>query len=168
MNRRLVALAFVLVAGCSAERAADVAPEYDPASGRLTRLGYDSNRDGRPDMAASMDGGAVKAVEIDLDDDGLTDRWEFYEPAAGGAREPQLTRIEQVSRRGTAVVRREGFEAGELAWVHEDRDGDGRTDRWETYDGGALTLVELDTTGAGRPDRRLRYAGDQVRVEAVN
>ena len=49
-----------------------------------------------------------------------------------------------------------------LVSVQEDRDADGRADRWEAYSGGGLTTLELDTTGAGQPTRRLRYAGDQV------
>ena len=118
-----------------------------------------------------MEGATVRVVEIDADHDGLVDRWEYYEPTRGAGASTgsasSLSRIEQVSRRGTTIVRREGYEAGELAWVREDRDADGRIDRWETYASGALSLVELDTTGAGRPDRRLRYQRDGVIVEPV-
>ena len=64
-----------------------------------------------------------------------------------------LSRIEQVSRRGTTIVRREGYEAGELAWVREDRDADGRVDRWETYAAGALSMRRTghDRRGASGP-----------------
>ena len=175
MMIRLLALALTIVlAGCmGADPGSPISPAYDPASGRLTRLDYDSNRDGRPDMAASMEGATVRVVEVDADHDGLVDRWEYYEPTSGvgasaGGDGSGLSRIEQVSRRGTTIVRREGYEAGELAWVREDRDADGRVDRWETYAAGALSMVELDTTGTGRPDRRLRYERDGVTVEPVN
>jgi hypothetical protein len=171
---RLPGLALTIVlAGCAGgDHGSPIQPAYDPASGRLTRLDYDSNRDGRPDMAASMEGATVRVVEIDADHDGLVDRWEYFEPSgsAGGSAKgdsPHLSRIERVSRRGTTIVRREGYEAGELAWVREDRDADGRVDRWETYKAGALSTVELDTTGTGRPDRRLRYERDGVTVERV-
>jgi hypothetical protein len=171
---RLPALALVIVlAGCAGgDPHSTISPAYDPASGRLTRLDFDSNRDGRPDMAARMEGATVRVVEIDADHDGLVDRWEYFEPSgrAGGSNgEPSHpSRIERVSRRGTTIVRREGYEAGELAWVREDRDADGRVDRWETYTAGALSTVELDTTGSGRPDRRLRYDRETVYVEPVN
>ena len=175
MMIRLLALALTIgIAGCAgAAPDSPISPAYDPASGRLTRLDYDSNRDGRPDMSASMEGATVRVVEIDADHDGLADRWEYFEPSgnAGGAQNgdsSHLSRIERVSRRGTTIVRREGYEAGELVWVREDRDADGRVDRWETYVAGALSTVELDTTGSGRPDRRLRYERDGVTVEPVN
>lgn len=174
MMRLAVLLGLLVVAGCSdAGRVSVVSPQYDQASGRLTRLGYDSNRDGRPDIAASMDGRDVKAIEIDVDHDGLVDRWEYYEPADHAGRVadqdgPRLLRLEQVSRRNGTIVRREGYEAGELAWVREDRDADGRIDRWETYVAGALSMVELDTTGGGHPNRRIRYDGGQARVETLN
>ena len=171
---RVLAFAFAVVCtGCArVDPGAPISPAYDPDTGRLIRLDYDSNRDGRPDMAASMEGATVRVVEIDADHDGLVDRWEYFEPpgnASGSAKgdSPQPARIERVSRRGTIIVRREGYEAGELAWVREDRDADGRVDRWETYAAGALSTVDLDTTGSGRPDRRLRYDRETVYVEPL-
>ena len=78
MTRLMALLGVLMLTGCSgAEEEAVVSPEYDQASGRLTRLGYDSNRDGRPDIEASMDGPAVKVIEIDADHDGQMDRWEY-------------------------------------------------------------------------------------------
>ena len=173
MMIRFAAFALIIVlAGCKGvDSGSPISPAYDPASGRLTRLDYDSNHDGRPDMAASMEGATVRVVEIDADHDGLVDRWEYFEPPGSAGGSPNgdlahLSRIEHVSRRGTIIVRREGYEGGELSWVREDRDADGRVDRWETYVAGALSIVELDTTGSGRPNRRLRYTGDQVLVES--
>ena len=153
---KAVALVAVLMAGCGPQGDARVAPAYD-AAGKLTRLSFDSNADGQPDMVASMDGAAVRVVDVDEDGDGLFDRSEHY--AAG-----VLSRVERVARRGAAIVRREAFEGGVLVSVHEDRDADGRIDRWETYAGGGLTTLEIDSTGTGRPNRRLRYDGDQVQV----
>lgn len=166
---RWTVLGLLVLAGCASDVShPELSPTYDADSGQLARLDFDSNRDGRPDIAATMEGPAVRVVEIDVDHDGQTDRWEYYEPAGDRAAgfEPQLARIEQVTRRGGVIVRREGYEAGELSWVHEDRDADGRVDRWETYTGGVLTTVELDTTGAGHATRRLRYQHDGVLVES--
>jgi len=152
-----VALVAVLMAGCGPQGDPRVAPAYD-AAGKLTRLSFDSNADGQPDMVASMDGAAVRAVDVDEDGDGLFDRSEYY--AGAGV----LSRVERVVRRGQAIVRREAFEGGVLVSVQEDRDADGRIDRWETYVGGGLKTLELDSTGTGRPDRRLTYDGDRVVV----
>jgi hypothetical protein len=148
----------VLTVGCGPGADRRVAPAYD-ATGKLTRLSFDSNADGQPDMVASMDGSAVRVVEVDEDGDGRFDRTESYD---GGS---APLRVERVARRGATIVRREAYERGVLVSAQEDRDADGRIDRWETYAGGGLKTLELDSTGAGRPDRRLTYDGDQVRIE---
>ena len=158
--KAMLLVAFI-VCGCGSHGDRRVAPAYDE-TGKLTRLTLDSNADGQPDMVASMDGAAVRVVEVDEDGDGQFDRSEFYDRAG------IPSRIERVERRGTAIARREVFEGGVLVSAWEDRDADGRTDRWETYAGGGLKMLELDSTGAGRPDRRLRYDGDQVLVEVLN
>jgi hypothetical protein len=144
---------------------------YDAANGRLTRLAYDADGDGRVDAVASMDGRQVRSVELDRDGDGLPDRWEYYDTsAASGAPHgsaPRLRRVEQVVRHGAAIVRREIYENGQLVRVVEDRDADGRDDRWEDYVDGALVRVDVDTTGSGHADRRIRYAGEAMTVEAL-
>jgi hypothetical protein len=151
----------LLAAGCGSSASRRVAPVYDEA-GKLTQLAFDSNGDRQPDMVASMDGAAVRVVEVDEDGDGLFDRSEFYD------RGTSPLRIERVARRGAAIARREVFEGGVLVSAQEDRDADGRIDRWETYADGGLNTLELDSSGAGHPDRRLRYDGDQVLVEVLN
>jgi hypothetical protein len=70
-------------------------------------------------------------------------------------------------RHGTTIVRRETYEDGQLVRVSEDRDADGRNDRWEEYVDGALVGVDLDTTGSGRADRRVGYAGEAMTVKAL-
>lgn len=162
----------LLLAACSGPPLPSTGVEgrYEPGSGKLVSLALDSNRDGRADMTASMDGATVRTVEVDEDHDGLADRWEYYEaaPAAGESNlrsEPRLVRIERVLRTAGREIRREGFVDGTLAWAREDRDGDGRPDRWETYANGGLSRVDLDTDGSGTPDRRLRYEGDAMLVE---
>ena len=101
-----------------------------------------------------MEGATVRVVEIDADHDGLVDRWRYFEPSGSAGRSPNgdlphLSRIERVSRRGTVIVRREGYEAGELAWVREDRDADGRVDRWETYVAGLCRWSNLTRLAKG-------------------
>jgi len=55
----------------------DVQSEYDK-SGRLTRLTYDRNGDGKIDTWGYMDGSRVVRVEVDEDGDGKVDRWEYH------------------------------------------------------------------------------------------
>lgn len=149
-----------------------VQPEYD-RSGRLTKLSYDRNGDGKPETWGYMDGARVIRVEADKDADGRVDHWEFYRvpppgsTAAPGSKE-LLERIERAKTGTGHVTRTEFFEGGAMARVEEDTDGDGRIDKWETYTDGALSTMALDTTGRGTPDRRLVYSatGALDRIEA--
>lgn len=138
-------------------------PTYDRASGRLRELSYDSDRDGRFDMKAVMDGSRVLRVEVDENGDGRPDRWEYYEP---GGLAP--TRIERSVRHDGRVTRTEGFQDGALAWAQDDRNDDGKVDRWETYADGALSTLAIDTQGRGRPNRLITYGdGDKWKSEKV-
>ncbi len=161
-----VALLSSLVGGCadsSAEREAKtrIQPTYDKETGRLTKLDYDSNTNGKPDSWAYMDGTRLIRLEADENEDGKIDRWEHYPagPAAGpGKQFPE--RIERATRLDGQISRREFFEGSLMVRVEEDTDANGATDKWETYKDGALTVLALDTTGKGRPDRRLLYGPD--------
>ena len=147
--------------------------------GRLQRLEYDQNGDGRADQVAHHDGARTpRTIEVDEDYDGVVDRWEDYDPSG------RLSRVGS-SRRGGAPdvwsapgpdgqpVRKEYDEdgdgrpdrvemlrAGEVTGVTIDQDRDGRPDRWQSWRQGRLTGEELDTDADGRPDRRLRYGED--------
>lgn len=162
-------------AGQSASPAGDehVKAEYDKA-GKLQKIEYDRNNDGKPDTWGYMDGIRVVRVEVDRNGDGQVDRWEFHTtegvptppPAPADAVDPSLERIEESTRFDGTVSRREFFSAGVLAKTEEDTDGNGAIDKWETYEQGALSVLALDTTGRGTPDRRLIYkAGAVDRVE---
>jgi hypothetical protein len=157
----------------------DVKSEYDK-SGRLTRLTYDRNGDGKIDTWGYMDGSRVVRVEVDEDGDGEVDRWEYHRaptdtndskgptapPSAGdgnaspGGGDPTLERIDRATKHDGKVSRREYFENGLLARVEEDTDGDGKIDKWETYSSGTLAIMAIDTKGRGTPDRRLIYQPD--------
>jgi hypothetical protein len=168
-------LAFIagLAGGCGgAAPATDaqsrITPAYDGASGRLTRLAYDSNDNGKDDTWASMDGTRLTKLEADENEDGRIDRWEYYPASAtGGPRQPP-ERIERATRLDGQVSRREYFEHGVLTRIEEDTDGNGAVDKWETYADGSLTTLALDTSGRGKPDRRLIYRtdGSLDRIEA--
>jgi hypothetical protein len=111
-------------------------PTYDPKTGRLQRLTYDANKNGRIDTWTYMDGRKVLRSEIDRDEDGKIDRWEYHGPD------------------GTL----------EAVRAEEDGDADGKPDRWETYAGGRISSVAFDENADGRPDRRLNYGPDGALV----
>lgn len=156
----------------------DVKSEYDK-SGRLTRLEYDRNGDGKIDTWGYMDGSRVVRIEVDEDGDGKVDRWEYHRDpkttddsqgstgspgasssASAGGADPTLERIERATKHDGKVSRREYFESGLLARVEEDTDGDGKIDKWETYSAGTLAIMAIDTKARGTPDRRLIYQPD--------
>jgi hypothetical protein len=145
--------------------------EYD-AAGKLTRLTYDRNGDGKVDAWGYMDGSRVVRVEVDENADGTPDSWEYHSAAATSASAPggadkTVERVERATQFDGRVTRREYFDAGILARVEEDTDGDGNTDKWETYVNGSLATMALDTQGRGTPDRRLLYSaeGTLLRIE---
>ena len=164
--------ATVTASGCQpASEAADakrVQAEYDKESGRLTRLEYDSNANGKHDTWAFMDGARLTRLEADENEDGRIDRWEYYPQTASAGGRPVPERIERSTRMDGRVSRREFFERGTLARIAEDTDGDGADDKWETYAGGVLQVMALDTGRRGKPDRRLIYKpdGSLDRIEA--
>jgi EF hand domain-containing protein len=169
--------------GAEAAAKKDVQSEYDKG-GRLTRLTYDRNGDGKIDTWGYMDGSRVVRVEVDEDGDGKVDRWEYHRDpkspsssngstgsndspsgsasaaASPGSGDPTLERIDRATKHDGRISRREYFENGVLTRVEEDTDGDGKIDKWETYSGGTLAIMAIDTKGRGTPDRRLIYQPD--------
>ncbi len=147
-----------------------IQPAYNKDTGRLERITYDRNGDGKLDAWLYMDGTRVVLAELDENYDGKVDRWEYYgdRPASLPTRTGRglplpaslIVRAEQSTRDDGRVNRWETYENGRLSGVQEDTTGDGRVDKWETYVDGALRQLELDTKGTGRPDRRIAYPED--------
>lgn len=161
---------------------------YDPKTGRLTRLTGDLNKDGRIDTYTYMDGTKVLRSEIDADQDGKIEKWEFHGddgkvvrvaisrekngkpdtwmyPGADGT----LARAEISSEQDEKKIDRwEWYEAEQLVRAEEDASGDGKVDKWEVHRSGALVSVMLDENYDGTPDRRLNYgsAGRLVSIES--
>ena len=146
-----------------------IEPSYDKATGRLNRLAYDANNNGKLDTWAVMDGPRLTKLEADENEDGKIDRWEYYPAASAGADLKQPPeRIERATRFDGQVSRREFFQGATMVRVEEDTDGNGAIDKWESYAAGVLVSLALDTTGRGKPDRRLLYRpdGSLDRIEA--
>ena len=160
-------------------------PTYDKASGKLTQLTYDGDRNGKVDTWTSMDGTRPLLSRIDRNEDGKVDRWEYYNDTGalvkvGFSRKDdgnvdawafsgssgQVERIELSSTGSeSAIDRREYYVPSHsdtaqptLVRAEVDADSDGRIDRWETYQDGAIQTVAYDQNGDGAPDRRLTYA----------
>ncbi len=75
------------VQGCRGRSAQqNIEPVYDPDTGRLRQLRYDSNGNGKVDTASYMDGAQVLRIEIDKDEDGKVERWDTRCGAAGKGR----------------------------------------------------------------------------------
>ena len=158
---------------------ASIQPVYDPATGRLQQLRLDSDKNGTVDTVSYMDGTRLIRIEVDKDEDGRVERWEYYGPErrlervgfsrANDGKEDawsfsgpdgSVVRVDISTERDGRVTRTEHYQNGVLTHAEDDDDRDGRPDRWETYDGGRLSSVAFDTTHRGTPDRRLVYGSD--------
>jgi hypothetical protein len=152
---------------------------YNQKNGKLEVLKYDSDGDGKFDTVSYMDGTLIVRIEIDRDEDGKVDRWEYYGPgqklekvgfsrANDGIEDAwsiidangQVARIEIATKRDGRANRFEYYKDNALTRVEEDTDGDGRVDKWETYEGQRLASVAFDVRHRGTPDRRLVYRTD--------
>lgn len=157
-------------------------PTYDPATGKLTELTYDFNKNGKIDTWTQMDGARPVFTRMDSNEDGKMDRWEYYGPdgklvkvglsrrddgkpdawAFQGA-DGQVERVE-VSSTGDdkKIDRWEHHAGGVMVAAEEDGDRDGKPDKWETFKDGALETAAFDENKDGRPDRRMTYRGGQL------
>jgi hypothetical protein len=174
------------VADCGASpQESRVQPAYDPATGRLQQLRYDSDNNGSADTVSYMDGSSLLRIEVDKDEDGRVERWEYYGPdrrleKVGFSRsndgkedawsfagpDGSVLRIEISTERDGRVTRVEHFDGGSLVRAEADDDRDGKMDRWESYQDERLSAVAFDTARRGIPDRRIVYTRDgNARVE---
>jgi antitoxin component YwqK of YwqJK toxin-antitoxin module len=180
LTRLIVILASFAVAAalaCSSKPKNDrVEAQYDKQSGKLSQLTVDAKKDGKPNIYSYMDGNKFVRIEIDNDEDGKIDRWEYYGPdqkveKIGLSRandgvvdswaypgpDGVVSKVEISTRRDGKVNRTEFYEKGTLARAEEDSDADGHLDKWETYVDGALATVGFDTTRSGKPTRTIDY-----------
>ena len=152
--------------GCNSARSEaqkQVQPVYDAKTGKLTVLNYDSNRNGKTDTWCYTDGTIVVRCEIDNDEDGKLDRWEFFRP------DQKIEKVGLSPKHDGQMTRVEYYDPYVILRAEEDTDGDSKIDKWETYEGGRLASVAFDTLHRGVPDRRLLYGADgsvQLEVDA--
>ena len=132
---------------------------YNQQTGELETLIYDVDGDLRLDNWAYGEDGRRVRREIDDDEDGRIDRWQFFD----------------ASDAEDAVPSREGFSSvgdGVMdAWRYFEDDGDveriefldrstDRVAKTEFYRGGALMRTETDTDGDGEVDDRVVFFED--------
>ena len=160
---------------------------YDKETGRLRELTYDKNKDGVIDTWTKMDGTRIVSSEIDNDQNGKIDRWEYY--GDGGRLEKvaiarandgvadmwlypgpdgKAARAEVSTKHDGKVDRWEWYEGDVLVRAEDDTNGDGKADKWETYESGRVVTTSFDENNDGRPDRRLTYTagGALVSIES--
>jgi hypothetical protein len=184
-----------LTTGCGAPSpAARPEAKYDDTTGRLRTLSLDANRNGRVETVSYMDGARIMWVEVDQDENGKVDRWDFYGTArqlekVGFSRQNDgvmdaigfydsrnvLIRMEISTARDGRFDRVETYVDGRLAAAGEDTNGDGRPDKWDEYRESAaagqtpeydVVATLFDHSGSGRPDRRFVY-GPNGTIERV-
>ena len=174
--------------GCIAADSQAPRPVYDALTRVLVRLDWDSNGDGRIDHRTYVHRTVPYRTEIDRDDDGRVDTWEYVAadgkvrrlgtasandgvedtwtwPADGAG----TLRIDRAQYRDGVADRAEYFQRDVLVRAEEDANRDGRIDKWETWEGGVLRAAAYDTSfAAGRADRRVLYddAGRFAYMEA--
>jgi hypothetical protein len=195
-TRPAAIVAVLLAVGCSRQPSGEKPrADYDPKTGRLQRLSYDASHNGRNDAVSIMDGTRILRIELDLDENGKVDRWDFYRAdrslekvglsrANDGVMDAQafytpdgtLARIEVSTGRDGRFNRVEFYEGGVLVRSEEDANADGRPDKWETYRPNpnpgpgepayAITSAAFDDSGRGTPGRRFQY-GDNGQIAKV-
>ena len=162
--------------GKAIESSSKISADYDKTTGRLSLLTVDGQKDGKPNIFSYMDGTKFVRIEIDKDENGSIDRWEYFKTdrtleKVGASRlndgiadiwffegpDGQPAKIEMSTNRNGTVDRTEFYEKGELARAEHDTDSDGRVDKWETYAGGSLATVSFDTTKSGKPTVTIDY-----------
>lgn len=171
----VAALGF-LTACSGAQQERQIHAEYDKTTGKLSQLTVNAEKDGKPNINSYMDGTKFLRIEIDSNEDGKIDRWEYYGPdqkleRVGFSRaddgnvdawafqggDGSVAKVEVSTKRDGKVNRIELYENGSLARAEEDTDGDGRVDKWEQYESGALVSVSFDTTKSGKPTTTIDY-----------
>jgi len=149
---------------------------YDKTTGKLSQLTIDEDKDDKPNIFSYMDGSKFVRVEIDRNEDGLIDRWEYYGAdqrleKVGFSRANDgkvdtwvfegadgiIAKAEVSTHRDGRANRTEFYERGSLVRAEEDTNQDGRVDKWETYANGGLSSVAFDVRGTGAPEQVIDY-----------
>jgi hypothetical protein len=154
----------------------EIEVEYDERTGRLSRLTINKQSDGKPNIVGDIQESKFVKIEVDSNEDGKTDRWEYYgadeklsrvgvSRANDGIEDAwvfradngAIARIEVSTKRNGKANRTEFYENGVLAKAAEDANLDGLIDKWEQYESGVLVSASFDTTNSGHPTTTVDY-----------
>lgn len=146
------------------------------ATGRVRELQIAPGGDLSRAVRVELDENGGARIPLDLDGDGVTDRWNYYADvrrvetgdvervgfslAGDGVVDAwsfhddqgQVIRVEVATRRDGVVDRWEHYRGGTLERVEADTDRDGRVDTWSAYRDGILADTRSDADGDGFPD----------------
>ena len=187
MHWSIVSLPVVLAltSACSAPASqpaakGDITPEYS-SDGRLTRLSYDRNGDGKVETWGYMDGARVVRVEVDEDGDGAVDRWEYHSTeGTGTGTDGTVLGAEVLGAGSGSGVLGSGFNTrvqGSAAALTPDMTverieratrHDGKITRREFITLGALTRVEEDTDADGLFDKWETYENGSLQTISLD
>ena len=153
--------ALLVAAACSRQPAgAKTVVEYDPATGHLHKLAFDSNHNGTNDTVSYMDGTRILHVDLDLDENGKVERSDVYKPDGTIDYVGIASKDDGVidSKVYYAPRLRSGQGAGMVMQrIEISTKRDGKFDRTEFYEnvGGSAVLVRSadDIDGDGKPDK---------------
>ncbi len=169
----------LLLMSCSnAERdrvKATTQANYDRATGKLTELTYDRNKNGKVDTWTKMDGSRPISSELDTNEDGKIDRWEEYGPDGKLVKvlwerpKPATAKDQIMKGKPDAVAfmgpdgQPERIEYSEVSELSQKES----VVRREYYQGTRLLRAEEDTLGTGVMDRFENFdaSGTLVSVE---
>ena len=174
-NRKLVVIGVIGLASlgaCSAPpdprrtnfeiRGKEGVAKYDPKTGRLKKLDFDANKNGKIDSFSYWDATRCIRIEMDQDEDGKIDKWEYYDETNKIERVGSSSRDDEVQDT-FAYPDANGF----LGRVETDTDRDGAIDKRELFvprpnnkDERVLSVVEYEFDKAAQPHRRLYYRPD--------
>jgi hypothetical protein len=176
-----------LMTACSPSTAAHkTIATYDQKTGKLQTLAVDANGNGTIDTVSYMEGAQIVRIEVDQNEDGKVERWDFYSSrrqlekvGTSSANDGVMDRVSFYDAQGTIVrtevsTRRDGrfdrveyFAGGHMVRSADDTDGDGKPDKWDEYalapglagNRPQYTIVatSVDDAGRGWPSRRFVY-----------
>jgi hypothetical protein len=126
----------------------DVWERYAP-DGALTRVAYDLDFDGRPDVVLFYEKDQLVRKEMAFGFDGVPHAWLYYEKG-------KLVRKERDTNGDGKVDAWEYWENGEIDRIGLDLDGDGQVDRWE-----ARRSAEATSAAPAQPVRPAAEPRDQ-------
>jgi hypothetical protein len=136
--------------------------KYNPKTGKLEKLEFDRNKNGKMDSVSYMDGTRFVRIELDQDEDGKLDRWEYFDAANKLERIATSSRDDEVQDTW-AYPDATGF----LARVETDADRDGVVEKREFFvprpgksAERVLSMVEFGLDKDGRAAQRLHYRPD--------